>query len=300
MSENGTVVGSSQGQYGFLWTPELGLKRTGPLLAGGWGNASVPLACNDSGQVAALLSTDSSFGGFLLSPGRGYQYLGRIGTLGRAEPAAMNGRGEVVGTAHTFDPPRDRYEAFFWSEAEGLRGLGRLMEDGSSYGHDVNESGVVVGQASYRAGNQTRFQAFVWTRERGLRGIGFLPGTVDSRAFAVNSHGTVLGESVTVKLTNFTFLWTEAEGMRNLGILGALTDLSDRNEVVGWDNRVKSPFSWTPERGVLFLNDHLEPFSRHWKLGGARRVNSLGWIACDGALLSDPSTSRPVIAISVD
>ena len=118
-----------------------------------------------------------------------------LGNLGgySVKPAAINNRGEVVGTASV--GPSGANHAFLYSNGV-MTDLGTLggFESGASA---INDAGQVVGGAeipTLRPGQSVRYHAFLYTGGK-MQDLGTLPGMAYSGANSINNAGQIVGES---------------------------------------------------------------------------------------------------------
>jgi probable HAF family extracellular repeat protein len=124
--------------------------------------------------------------------------------------AAINNRGQVVGTRH----------AVLWEKGTvtDLKNLG-----GTSWHTPtaINERGDIVGFPNPVAPGDLNgdflVRAFLWTRRGGMQPVGRLPGDSTSQARGVNSRRQVVGVSTSFEGISRAFLWDD--GIKNLNAL---------------------------------------------------------------------------------
>jgi len=99
----------------------------------------------------------------------------------------------------------------------------------------------------------------------------FLGADMAGEAMAANSNGSVIvGAASLTGDGNHAFLYSDASGVHDLGIIGedpfgfaqsVANGVSDNNTVVGWVGDIfygaPQGFVWTPEAGMVFVNDYL-------------------------------------------
>ena len=199
-----------------------------------------------------------------------------LGTFGprwtSGSAAAINGRGQVVGTNGT---PGGKQHAFLWQNGT-MRDLGTLggRDSGASA---INASGQVIGTSL--TSKPQRVHAFIWEDGK-MTDLGTLGGK-SSRPRALNDHGQVVGESFTASGMVHAFLWQNGK-MTDLGTLGGsdsfASGINDRGQVVGSSStgeRITARVSLAEReddrsrdaRGAL----HEQQRDRHQQLGPGRR-----------------------------
>jgi probable HAF family extracellular repeat protein len=154
INSSGTVVGTTlaagPGIVPFVWTPRGGMKRL-PHPPGSYG---FPKDINARGQIVGCIREgDLPDQAVLWSGGRLVRLGSLAGPSGFSCAAAINSRGQVVGTS---DSPAGWGHAFLWTETDGMIDLGGL--GGVSEAFDINDSGVIVGWSS----DTTRGVAVQW------------------------------------------------------------------------------------------------------------------------------------------
>ena len=247
VNEHGAVVGASCRDTrglpdcrAFLWRNG-GLTDLGTL-AGAYGEPDL----NEHGQIAGTMRT-GELGtnrspirrAFLWQDGR----RADLGTLGgpRSDAAAINDRGQVVGSANTSARSKRPWtfepfitHAFVWERGK-MRDLGTLRGE-SSHALAVNERGQVVGVASTKTGSHP----FLWSGGR-MRDLGSLGGP-NSEAKAVNERGQVVGASDTPARdgkgnpVRHAFVWENGK-LTDLGTLGGSSEavaINERGQIIGW------------------------------------------------------------------
>ena len=165
-----------------------------------------------------------------------------LGTLGGSfdwsRAAAINGRGQVVGSSYWQGPSNQYERAYLW-QGGSMQHLGAL---GSTWSiaEDINDLGHVVGTSMADVVGARR--AFLWQNGT-MRSLGTLGGS-QSGAEGVNDLGHVVGWSDTTGGGERAFLWRDGT-MRSLGTLGGSSsrafDISNAGQVVGWSMLAGTP-----------------------------------------------------------
>jgi uncharacterized membrane protein len=104
------------------------------------------VAINNQGQVLVADRTEEfQFAGYVWEEGRPPEPIGPL-PLGitHVEPADINDRGQVVGTAYGVFP-NHLFQAFLWERGAGMIMLPPLPTDYAAFATALNESGHVVG-----------------------------------------------------------------------------------------------------------------------------------------------------------
>jgi probable HAF family extracellular repeat protein len=165
--------------------------------------------------------------------------------LGQSIPAAINDRGQVVGT---FGAPRCEKgalrHAFLWDDGI-MRDLGTLGGKCSA-AVAVTESGQVVGRSQTGAGAT---HAFLWQNGK-MRDLAPLSWKHGVPLLAINDRGQVVGGTGTRTGATHAFLWEEGK-LRDLGTLGgkdsAAVAIDDRGRIIGWSmtrSHARHAFLW--------------------------------------------------------
>jgi probable HAF family extracellular repeat protein len=201
----------------------------------------------------------------------------------------INDHNQVVGYVDSGGPRR----AFVWEPGQGMRTLPVPAGSGTSQASGINNKGTIVGH-TYTAGESMQ-HATLWTKDGRYVDLGELPGGYEeAAAFAVNEKDHVVGYTITEQ-DHRAFFWSRETGMINLGALPGTTegsvahDINDDDWVVGTSRSpgttaAGKPFLWTPEWGLIDLNDRLDAASKDWKLYEAKWVNDKGDILGIGQL----------------
>jgi len=197
------------------------------------GNEFIPLAINDSGQIAGAGSDTGSTSGlataFFLDGDELTPIISPVGEEVRVR--AINSSGQVVGAS------RDAVgndHAFVWEKASGWR---NLNPPGMNYGwaNGINDAGVIVGELFG--------QAAMWKTNGQIHYLGDLGGQY-SDAFAVNAVGDVVGLSSLdpIGLHQHAFVLSQ-RAMHDLGVTDSITpgyaeyasanDINERGQVAG-------------------------------------------------------------------
>jgi probable HAF family extracellular repeat protein len=198
VNSHGQIVGEgwlsadAKGSHGFLWSrgklTDLGVLEAGD---GEYGRAT---DVNDRGEVVG-------FSVFRVDPEQSAQhaFLWRNGVLTDIDQvsldsmaAAINNRGQVVGTRYTADGAY----AFLWQ-------AGVMTNLGTGYAWDINDRGQVVGQNNLGATGAT-----MWYRGRAYD-LGAPAGLDDWRPTAINERGWIAGNGGV--MAGRAYLWRSWE-----------------------------------------------------------------------------------------
>jgi probable HAF family extracellular repeat protein len=195
-SDTGATIPPGQPQLrAFLW--ERGtMQELGTLVVDGhW---SVGAGINARGQVVGW-DDSPTFGpvqlGWILDHGTKTRLL----DVAETQPAAINDRGQVVGSAG----PATAGRAFLWDDGV-VTDLGTLGGP-TSRANAINDRGLVVGASDDFTG-VTR--AFFW-EDGTMTALGTLGGAFSS-ADAVNAGGTIAGVSATAGGAPRAVIWNRA------------------------------------------------------------------------------------------
>lgn len=257
ITDGGRVGGHSRNVEGytraFTWTAAEGMTE----LATPAGYHSFAVATSSAGHVLGHYGgSNYNVGWFLWSPSTGQVSLvtGTTDQNGNpiiqlGEAFAVNGSGQVVGTATVFDvngvnPPASAL--FVWTPGGGAKAykhpLGYPVLPNA-----ISDAGQVVGYA-YAPGYQTR--AFSWKAATGFLDLGTLGGA-GATAVAVNEVGQVTGSADTGTGTSHAFLY--GKRMQDLGALS-----QDYSQGVSLNNAgVVIGYSYTAQGEIHpFLRDN--------------------------------------------
>ncbi|MBV8329509.1 MAG: hypothetical protein JOZ61_03470, partial [Verrucomicrobia bacterium] len=164
-------------------------------------------AINNNNQVVGSSGLDA----FLLSNGT-MRDLGNLG--GTSSAAALNGVGDVVGSAFTLT---GTHPFLFLFQNGKLSDLGIPSGFNSGAATGVNGSDQVVGQLNGGSRRQAFSRAFLWQSGLGFTDLGTLGGRSAS-ATGINNSGLIAGSSVTASGQNHAFVWQNG-AMHDLGTL---------------------------------------------------------------------------------
>jgi probable HAF family extracellular repeat protein len=229
----------------FLW--ENGAMRDLGDLGGPDANA---FFVNGRGQIAGQSYTNSTpnpvtgvptADPFFWENGRMLDLGGLGGTYGI--PAALNIRGQVVGTSNTAGD--NSFLPFLWAKGDGMRKLRTL---GGLTGEPtwISDTGDIVGKADLPGPMPQYHDAVLW-RDGAITNLGTLPGESCSNAYFVNSLGQIVGTSedrtsCVIPTGEHAFLWEHPGPMVDLNTLipsGSSLQLvfafaiNDRGEIAG-------------------------------------------------------------------
>jgi probable HAF family extracellular repeat protein len=306
INNDGVVTGasySSLGNQAFIWDSVNGMRGIGFLPDT---TSSASWAINIHQQIVGT-ATNHSLGilkSFIWDAVHGMQDIGRLPPHNAvAEAAGMNDSGQVVGKGDI---------AFVWDSRNGMRRIPSTLGGFYSSASDINEFGQVAGTAGTPL--PTDYHAYIWDEVHGMRDLGTLPGGEMSFATALNNFGVVTGGS-RVQGSPHAFRWDSIHGMQDLGALnlnldGGISkgnDINNAGLVVGSSVTPQSEaFVWTPEYGMLNLNEYLVN-GDGWLITCAYEINDRGQIVCEGlygdipyAILLNPVLARISGTIALD
>jgi probable HAF family extracellular repeat protein len=294
ISANGSVVvGVADGQV-FRWGPDLGTAYISPPDYLHTFYASV--SADGSTIVSTVADATGIFGAARWTDQRGvWQNLG--GLPGQSSPDGtqistgwgVSGDGStVVGLGwHT----NYRAEGFQWAEATGMMGLGQPAANRSSRASAISADGsTVVGFSEHPSFGYRRPVRWINGGEPDL----VLGADMVGEALAANSDGSVLvGAASLTGNGNHGFLYSDTTGVLDLGIIGddpfglaqsVANGVSDNNTVVGWVGDIfygaPQGFVWTPEGGMVFVNDYLAAHGvtvpDEWYITGVTAISADG------------------------
>ena len=286
LSDNGTVVGSSDVAPAFEWSPHHAGRISGGLtnLDVFGSPVVVPTGVDARGDIVGLyLGPDGGPRAFLLNHGHARD----LGTLGGATAVAdaINDNGLVVGASTTVG--EEAIDAALFGRVP--HDLGTAHEtDGYSEAFAVNEQGIAVGRSGAAPGQAT---AAIF-RGGDVIDIGTLGGATSS-ATDINNSGLITGFSQTADGLEHAFIFDSRHSGSDLTDLGTLggknsiaASINDRGTIVGQADTVATATTGLPDafvdfgRGLIDLND-LIPLAMHlhWDLVQALAINKGGQIA---------------------
>jgi len=182
-------------------------------------------------------------------------------------------------------------EAFQWTEGTGMVGLGRPSPNRSSRASAISaDASTVVGFYEDPSFGNRRPVRWVNGGATDL----FLGADMPSEATAANSNGSVIvGAAALTGSGSHAFLYSNGTGVLDLGIIGddpfglaqsVANGVSDNNTVVGWVGDIfygaPQGFVWTPEGGMVFVNDYLA--AHGLPVPGEWYITSVTVISADG------------------
>lgn len=198
---------------GFVW-------HAGRMTSIGLGAYGQVAGLNDDGRVIGRMTVkgDDQSHGFVWAEGH-------TTDLGSGVwPAAINNRGQVVGTAVS--------RGFLW-EGGRITDLGTLGgELAAAVG--ISERGEVIGSSEVRRGGS---HAFLWKRGQ-MTDLGTLGGST-SDARGINERGQIIGNALTKQGKGHPFLWQSGHMIDLSSPRGGFTQLyaiNDRGDVIAGDD----------------------------------------------------------------
>jgi probable HAF family extracellular repeat protein len=283
------AVGASQVpasfNHAFLWTKPHGMKDLGTL----GGNFSSAQAINDASEIVGQAATSQSTSDAFLRKGSTMQDLGTLGGSS-SQANAINFNPvtqhftQIAGWSLT--PGDGPYHAVVWDASLNIMDLGTLGGS-NSFAFGSNCVGKVVGVADTAT---TTSHAFLWNSGTGMQDLGTLGGTL-SQANGINCAGLVVGYSFLAgDVVTHAFAYAGG-GLIDLGTLGGTTSeanaVNDLRQIVGFSKLTgdmdQHAFLWTPQRGMLDLNNFINSHSG-WELRGANSISNNGTIVGSGLL----------------
>ena len=256
-----------------LFTADGALAQPTPIDLGTLGGSvTYPLGINNRGDVVGYSYGDLfPVSAFLWTEKTGMFDLGALER--RATAAAVNDRGQVVGTtgANVPFPGFSGSHVFLWTKQDGMVDLHAPPMGGSfdSFAGRINNRGHVIGSYDLGVG----FRAFLWTPQEGMTDLGTLGGPMVGPA-ALSNSDQIVGSSSLIPGARFgprhAFSWTPQGGMVDLGTLGGTFsfayDVNEAGAIVGYSTLAgdteEHAFLWTKQDGMVDLGT----------LGGGRSV----------------------------
>jgi probable HAF family extracellular repeat protein len=244
---------------------------------------------NESGDIVLNRYGHESIYAWLWRNEAWHRLGGLLSASSPSHVAAMNERGQIVGTTGAVyggDYPSPVQHAFLWEDG-AMRDLGVLgfkpcrnyPDRNCSYSSasDVNQNGQVVGTSSDSLGNDH----FVLWRNGTIVDLGpaatAYPGP-GARLF-INDHGQIVGSA-----GGEGFFWSDGN-RQPLGSLGGLIEvagLNENGEVIGTrltGTGEQHVFVWSQSRGMVDLGTGPHGFSGGWVVGINSRGDILGYTA---------------------
>lgn len=271
LNNAGDVTGSSHIDaesgtfHAFLWSRQGGMIDLGkpPGAIHSFGQD-----VNNRAEVAGIISfdTDPSALPFYWSRQTGMIVLGPING-GAGTALEINNMGRIMGQA-------SGQEAIFsWTRNGGMEVI-TAPSGLSILASDLNAAGQIVGSYFTLEG----FRGFLWTPGEGLLDL----GDQAADANAINDWEMVVG---VLRENRHAYAWTRAEGFRDLGTLGDFSvpqDVNNGGHVVGHAQLSEGGahgFLWTPEDGMLDLNDLVSNLPTGMVLTAGTQINDNDVIA---------------------
>jgi probable HAF family extracellular repeat protein len=243
--------------------------------------ANMALAVNATGVVLGVSTLAYGLNvGFTWTAANGARALDSSGALGSI-PAAINDRGDVVGTASNW---RGEPRAVVWTSDGTVREITGLPTGQWSGAYGINSAGDVVGVvvppgafSTPLGGRGAGQRAFLRSTAGKLRWLDGLGG--ETAPVAINARGDVVGWSQDRAGSPRAVLWPASGGVRDLGTLGGARStavgINSAGQVVGWADNAAGlirAFIWSASEGMRDLGT----------LGGqqsqAMGINDAGWV----------------------
>ncbi len=251
ISDNGVVVGQSDGSndYPFVWQSGLMMKIS--PLPGGESGISVALGVSNTGQVVGQSQTTPPAGQSYLQQAFSWQSgmtfaLPVLPDSSTSYAQKVNNSGQIVGGAFT----SDNYRAVLWQNG-AVYDLGFPPNGGFDYSfaYGINNQGFIVGAAD---GPDGHIHPFLWTptTTNGTSGTMTLIGPSevgrDAFAYGINDKNQVVGS-----MFGSAFLYSNGT-MQSLGVLSGDSSstafaINNASQVVGtsYGTSTRRPFLYS-------------------------------------------------------
>jgi len=180
-----------------------------------WQNGSIPMifspgfepsGINNAGQVTGQMYRNGKDRAYIWQRSTGLQNIGTLSGDNSAGAAAINDKGQVVGTSWSTTKYPYTSRAFLWQQNNGMQDLGSLSSNGSVAALDINNSGQVVG-CSINC-------AFIWQSGTGMVDLNTLidpsAGWILGSAIGINDNGWIVGSGTNPAGDTRAFLLTPA------------------------------------------------------------------------------------------
>jgi uncharacterized membrane protein len=285
ISDSGYIVGGigsgDDGQYPFRTTVDgqgIVLDRP-PSAESAWG-----LGVTDEGMLVGGWEGRGFFGAFRWSESDGMEVLVEI-----TEALAINNLGQIL------------VRNGFWSEETGLVNFGVPWARGNAINDQSQATGGVI------PGNPS--DAWIWDPVSGIRLLGDIPGGGRAlHGLGINNVGQIVGVASTPN-GGRGFIWSQSNGFTVLPVAPGWTsayarDINDVGQAVGVCDRSpngpRRPTMWDPRRGLILLDEAMDPCGSRPLGLETRAINNAGVILVDSGTNTDSYVLTPYLPGDLD
>jgi len=283
INDQGVVVGWAQfsgGEFflrGWRWSADKGMTMLPPP-PGDMSDRYRATDINNLGVIAGDGGFDSGDAWRLENDT--YTIVGDLSGLAGSRGTTINSNGDLIATSFAPGNFLIPTRALLFTDEGGTVEL--FPKLGNSDSGDINDAGQISADT---------FLGPVRVESDGS--LTFLPIPVGFDEFwagSINAAGDIVGIAPCPHQCNQAFLWTEETGLEAIPTVATrqtVHGLNDHQEVVGGVSEgVARAWSWSPEHGLRFLDDLIDP-DLTINISRATSVNNAGQIITYGVDYSD-------------